>query len=211
MVTENGLYIHTEKCQDERWEAYRKSMEHAGTAYQEKTVATMFGLSRCVIFGALDRRPLVLVYDAGKSASAWYANIRDLSEKYTVYAVDLYVETSGGRLFHPMKKAGQCALWLQQVLSGLGIDRAAICGHAAGAWYAANYAATFPADVEKLILINPVKTFGRIRLPAVFRRSYRSASLRFPSKLSGGMLARLKMPVMVLSKPTETRLADLAF
>jgi len=51
-------------------------------------VKTSYGYTHINASGPGDGYPLVLLYGAGLSSTAWFANIAELSQMYRVYAVD---------------------------------------------------------------------------------------------------------------------------
>ncbi|MGL6200857.1 MAG: alpha/beta fold hydrolase [Lachnospiraceae bacterium] len=104
----------------------------------------------------------MLLHASSCSSTIWYPNVKALSQKYTVYAIDLITEASKSTLLAPIKSQEQCAKWLDETLNGLGIQEFHLCGLSIGRWNATNYSSIYPRKVKKLILLSPVQTFAKM-------------------------------------------------
>ncbi len=96
--------------------------------------------------------PLVLVHGLSGSSRWWARNIGPLARRFRVYVVDL-IGFGASRGRHPFilsEAAGLLARWMDQI----GVARASVVGHSMGGFIAAELAADFPAQVERLVLVD---------------------------------------------------------
>lgn len=110
---------------------------------------------------------MVLLHASSCGSPIWYKNILFLCKYFSVYAIDLIGESSKSILTKKMKATQDNALWLDETLAGLGLDKVFLCGLSIGGWNAANYAGFYPKKVIKLILLSPVQTLAKMH-PSFF-------------------------------------------
>jgi pimeloyl-ACP methyl ester carboxylesterase len=98
--------------------------------------------------------PVVLVHGLAGSTRWWDACLPGLTERLTVYAVDLpgFGENRRTEPFALEKAAERLAAWTDVVR----LERASIVGHSMGGYVAADLAARFPERVERLVLVDAV-------------------------------------------------------
>ena len=61
-----------------------------------------------------------------------------------------------------MKTPQDNAMWLDETLVGLELDKVFLCGLSIGGWNAANYTGFYPKKVIKLILLSPVQALAKM-------------------------------------------------
>lgn len=81
--------------------------------------------------------------------------------------VDLLGEPGLSEQTRAITTTEEQARWLDETLTGLGLDRVHLAGLSFGGWSAANYAIRSPAGVASLTLIDPVLTFAPIPFATV--------------------------------------------
>lgn len=97
--------------------------------------------------------PIILIHGLGGSAEGWVTLIPLLSQKYTVYALDLpgFGET-------PLAPEGMDlhthVLYVERFIIALGYPRVTLVGNSLGGWIATHFAARHPERVEHLYLLN---------------------------------------------------------
>ena len=159
---EKGLNFRTIKSQIEYFEAYEASLQLFSVPCNEQYISTSFGQSHVICSGDVGNPPLVLLHAASCGSTIWYKNIPFWSKYYRVYAIDMIGESSKSILRKKMKTTYDNAKWLDETLTGLGLDKFYLCGLSIGGWNVANYAGFCPEKVLKVILLSPVQTFARM-------------------------------------------------
>ncbi len=105
---------------------------------------------------------MVLLHAASCGSPIWYKNIPFWSQYFSVYAIDLIGESSKSILTKKMKTTYDNAKWLDETLTGLGLDKVFLCGLSIGGWNACNHAGFYPQKVLKVIMLSPVQTFAKM-------------------------------------------------
>lgn len=166
---EQGINFRSNESQKEYFNAYEETLKLITVPYEDAYIDTDFGKSYVIKTGNENNPPLVLLHAASCGSPIWYKNIEALSKEYSIYAVDLIGETSKSLMKKKMSGPEDNALWLNQTLSGLGLDKINLCGLSIGGWNAANFASRYPEMVNKLILISPVQTFAKMYTSYFFK------------------------------------------
>nr|WP_319949129.1 alpha/beta fold hydrolase [uncultured Shimia sp.] len=99
--------------------------------------------------------PVVLIHGVGMQSAAWAPQIAALSKTHRVIALDM--PGHGGS--SPLLQDAQLPAfvdWLHAALSALDVEHASIAGHSMGALIAAGYATTYPANPQRVALLNCV-------------------------------------------------------
>jgi pimeloyl-ACP methyl ester carboxylesterase len=92
----------------------------------------------------------------------WADHIPALADGFTIYTVDLLGQPVASVQTKPMKTAEHCALCINEVLDGLGLNRVHLAGHSYGGWTAAQTAARAPDRLASVTLIDPINTVSRL-------------------------------------------------
>ncbi|MGW5190269.1 alpha/beta fold hydrolase [Kribbella sp. NPDC004138] len=141
-----------------------------GVPVEQLELTDEFGTTHVNACGPADGPPVVLLPGHGATSPVWFTVAPRLAEQYRVYAVDLIVDagrsTNTGRT---PKTPDDLHSWLSNTFDGLGIERAALCGHSYGAWIALTYAIAHPERVERLALLDPTDCWTGLRLPYILR------------------------------------------
>lgn len=143
--------------------AYERSLALWPGAVSVYQVVTRFGLTRVNAIGDRGLPALVLLPAFGFSSTQWYANVGPLSAAFCVYAPDVPDQLGLSQLNRLLERRESYALWLEDLLDGLGLTRIRLAGHSYGGWLAAGFASRNPARVRKLALIAPAATFVTLR------------------------------------------------
>lgn len=96
--------------------------------------------------------PVVLLHGFGQSSQMWRPLMRELSKDHTVIAVDL---RGAGQSDAPAEGyvKSEMARDVHALVSGLGYSKASLVGHDIGMMVAYAYAAQFPGEVQKVVLM----------------------------------------------------------
>ena len=118
-------------------------------------VPTREGDTFVLVCGPDDVPPLLLLHGSGSNATMWMGDITAWAKHFRVHAVDMIGEPGLSAPSRPPLDSAAYALWLDDVLDHLGLDRAAITGASLGGWLALDYATRRPDRVERLALLCP--------------------------------------------------------
>ncbi|MFI5781924.1 alpha/beta fold hydrolase [Nocardia sp. NPDC051570] len=134
---------------------YREALRAWPIPFDELRVPTREGETFVVASGPMDAPPLVLLHGSSANASAWRGDIASWARDFRVYAVDLVGEPGLSAPSRPRLDSEEVALWLDDVLAGLGLTRAAMLGMSLGGWTALDYALRRPGRIDRLVLLCP--------------------------------------------------------
>jgi pimeloyl-ACP methyl ester carboxylesterase len=116
---------------------------------------TRQGETFVLMCGAEDAPPLLLFHGSGTNTAMWMGDVAMWAKHFRVYAVDMIGEPGHSAPSRPPLDSEAYALWLDDVIEGLGIERAAVVGASLGGWLAVDYATRRPHRVERLALLCP--------------------------------------------------------
>ena len=134
---------------------YRTVLDRWPVPHEERRIATREGEAFVVVCGPAGAAPLVLLHGSSANAAMWMAEARAWSEHFRLHVVDLVGEPGFSAPSRPSLKSGGFSLWLDEAMSGLGLERAALVGASLGGWLAVDYAIRRPQRVAGLVLICP--------------------------------------------------------
>jgi pimeloyl-ACP methyl ester carboxylesterase len=134
---------------------YRKVLDGWPVPAFELRLPTRQGETLVLAFGREDGPPVILLHGAQANASAWILDAMPWAARFRLYAIDMIGEAGFSAPSRPPLASEAHALWLDDVMSGLGLSRAAVVGVSLGGWLALDYASRRPDFVERLALICP--------------------------------------------------------
>lgn len=109
---------------------------------------------------------VLLLHGAGGSLHTWDRWIESLRHDFQVVRLDLPGHGLTGPMAHGDYRIGSYVEFVDEFVTGLGLDRVSVVGQGFGGQIAWNYALRFPARVDKLVLLS---TSGYPRLGAEAR------------------------------------------
>jgi pimeloyl-ACP methyl ester carboxylesterase len=134
---------------------YRALLAEWPVPNEQRRIATRHGETFVVVSGPEHAPPLVLLHGAQANVLAYIGEARAWSQHFRVYAIDMIGEAGLSAEVRPPLDSDAHALWLDDVLDGLGVTRAAFVGTSLGGWLALDYTKRRPQRVEKLALLCP--------------------------------------------------------
>lgn len=144
---------------------YQNSVDRWPVPVASVQVPTGHGTTHVLISGAEAAPAVLLIPGGGATATVWGGVAAGLAAGHRVIAFDPVgqpgLSVPGGR---PLRTPDDMACWLEQMLDGLGVTRAALVGHSYGAWMALRYALHAPHRVSRLVLLDPTDTFMPLSL-----------------------------------------------
>lgn len=125
-------------------------------------VDTCLGRTRVHGAGRPDADPVLLIGGGGAPSPVWADVAAGLAPDHRVLALDVPGDAGlSAAPTHRPRGTGEVAGWLEDVLSGLGLDRVVVVGHSYGAWLALVHALAHPARLRHLVLVDPTDCFTR--------------------------------------------------
>lgn len=159
--------------------------------------------------------PLVLVHGLSGSGRWWRHNVPALAQQFQVHTVDLigFGDSRGSQRFVLAQAAALLARWMEQ----LELGPVGLIGHSMGGCIAADLAASFPAQVDRLVLVDAAALpLGRnyVRHAGGLVGALRYATLNFwPVLLAdayrAGPLTLLAAAHQLLGTDISARLSDI--
>lgn len=182
----------TEEVGERLRDRYRQELRRWPIPAEQRYVPTDQGQTFMLVSGPEQAPPLVLLHGSGANATTWRTDVASWSQHFRVHAVDLMGEPglSAPTRLDLATEAG--ALWLDQVLTGLGLAKVALVGMSLGGWTALDYAIRRPERVERMALVCPGGVGPQRRWPILgalalmpWGRPGRRASTRYMTGLNG--------------------------
>ncbi|MFI6769308.1 alpha/beta fold hydrolase [Streptomyces sp. NPDC050355] len=134
---------------------YQEGLRTWPVPAEQVRVPTREGETFVVVSGPKDAPPLLLLHGSGANAMMWRDDIASWARHFRTYAVDLIGEPGLSAPSRPPLSSDACALWLDDVLAGLGITSASVVASSLGGWVALDYASRRPERVTRLALLCP--------------------------------------------------------
>lgn len=136
-------------------ERYREVLRDWPVPAEQRTIPTREGDTFVLVSGPEAAPPVVLLHGSGANSGTWRGDIPSWARHLRVYAVDLVGEPGGSAPSRPKLGTEAIALWLDDVLAGLGLSETAVVGMSLGGWHALDYAIRRPERVTALALLCP--------------------------------------------------------
>lgn len=143
--------------------AYDKALSLWKTPFSEKDITTKYGKAHVIMCGPENAEPLVLLHGMNASSTMWYPNIKTLSEKYRVFAIDFLLEPGKSLCERDISETSQIVKWYYEIFDQLKLKKFSLLGASRGGWLATNIALHDKSRVNKMILLSPAQTFIWIR------------------------------------------------
>jgi pimeloyl-ACP methyl ester carboxylesterase len=134
---------------------YRELLERWPAGTRQLLVPTREGETFVVNCGPADAPPVVMLQGSGANAAMWLPDIATYAQRLHLYAVDVIGEPGASAPSRPPLGSAAYAGWLDDVLDGLNLDRAALVGVSLGGALALDYAVRRPQRVAQLVLLAP--------------------------------------------------------
>ena len=153
-----------ERLVRERYDAF---LNHWPVQHQLLRIPTSQGETFVIASGSEGAPPLLLLHGGGSNSAIWMGEVRAFAAHFRVYAVDMIGEPGFSAPSRPPLASAAHALWLDEVLRHLSVDRVSIVGTSLGGWLALDYATRRPHRVQRLAVLCPGGV-GRQKLGIVF-------------------------------------------
>jgi len=122
---------------------------------EQLRLPTAQGETFVIASGPRDAPAVLLLHGALANSSSWMGDVGALARHFRVFAVDMIGEPGFSAPSRPPLASDAYAGWLDEVMAGLGLQRAALVGISLGGWLALDYATRRPERVSALALLCP--------------------------------------------------------
>ncbi|MGP3923471.1 alpha/beta fold hydrolase [Streptomyces sp. 8N616] len=143
--------------------AYDRAMEYWPGPRRQRDIPTRVGTTRVYGYGESDGIPLVLLHGQNATPAVWASSVAAFARDHPVLAIDRVGEPGYSTQTAPIRTADEMADWLEEVLEGLGVDRAHLVGLSYGGWVALNQATRSPGRLASVTLAEPVRALAPLR------------------------------------------------
>lgn len=144
-----------EEGRAELLELYDEALTRLAAKHESLSVRTTFGETHVLVVGP-ESAPPVLFLPGGNflnpSCLAW---VLPLSERRRVYAPDIIGQPGKSAETRPSSKSDGHAMWIEDLLGGLGIERVPFIGVSYGAGITLRVAGRTPELVSRAVLVSP--------------------------------------------------------
>lgn len=147
---------------------YGSLLQRATVPLEEIRLATRCGETFVIASGEKGLPPLILLHGSSSNAAMWLADLAAYAQHFRVYAIDVPGEPGRSAEFRPNLKTAAYVDWMEDVLEGLAIEKAAFVGISLGGWLALKFAAIHSDRVDRLALLCPAG-IGPQKIAAVFQ------------------------------------------
>ncbi|MFZ4816104.1 MAG: alpha/beta fold hydrolase [Phototrophicaceae bacterium] len=148
--------------QFDSWDGYRAVqlhyshlLRHYPVRYVTTHVPTRYGDTHLTISGAHNAPPLIVLHGLGLHSLIWWPNVAALSRHFQVILVDVIGDAGRSAPTRPSMLDASYALWLQDVLDELALERVQVAAQSLGGWVALLTALHLPQRIGGLFLIAP--------------------------------------------------------
>ncbi len=132
---------------------YDDLLSRLETKYREVKVSTDFGETYVLEAGVGNHEVVVLLHGSCSNSAMWFGDMPRLALNYHVFSIDILGEAGSSEEVRLDLDGDEYALWLEQVLTRLGVSRMNIIGNSFGGWIAINFASKYNDMVDRLVLI----------------------------------------------------------
>jgi pimeloyl-ACP methyl ester carboxylesterase len=136
-------------------ERYRQLLDRSPLQGERLLLLTRHGDTFVLAAGPVDAPPLIVLPGSGGNTAMWLPQLEVWSKRYRVFAVDVIGEPGFSAPARPPLTSDAHALWLDDVLQGLHLERTSMVGVSLGGFLALDYATRRPHRVSRLALFAP--------------------------------------------------------
>lgn len=143
--------------------AYDRALLLWGVPVEEKDIDTKYGKAHVIVCGPTQGEPLVMLHGMNASSTMWYPNVKTLSQRFRIYAIDFLLEPGKSLCENEVSEVSQIMDWYEEVFEKLSLKKFNLIGASRGGWLATNIALRNREKINKMILLSPAQTFVWIK------------------------------------------------
>lgn len=178
------MKIYKNKKAEERIiSTYNALLEEWNVPVTQVDVQTRYGITHVNICGSNEGKPLVLFHGVGDdSALMWIYNASSLAKQFRVYAIDTIGGPGKSIPNANYNKSYDDAIWIDDVLDGLGLNTVNIAGVSHGGYLAQYYCLMRPDKVKKAVCMASSVAAGKGGSPLITMIKIFFPEALFPTK-----------------------------
>lgn len=134
---------------------YRQFLKYWPVANEQLRIPTREGETFVIASGPKAASPVILLHGTAINSMMWMGDIAAWSQDFRVYAVDIIGDAGLSAPSRPDYASDAHAQWLDDVLHGLGIEKASLVGISLGGWIGLDYATRRPERATSVVAIAP--------------------------------------------------------
>ncbi|WP_264523186.1 alpha/beta fold hydrolase [Flavobacterium sp. N502536] len=153
-------YVFKTKSEKQTYiDSYNQTLKLWGIPYTEENIQTAYGTAHVIVTGLKNGKDLVLLHGMDASSSMWYPNIKALSKKHRIYAIDFIIEPGKSTLTSKSLSSDEIALLYNEIFNHYKLKNFDIIGASRGGWIATLLATQNNNSIDKIVLLSPAQTF----------------------------------------------------
>jgi pimeloyl-ACP methyl ester carboxylesterase len=131
------------------------------------TLETTFGETFIIESGREDAPAILLLHGSGSNSAMWIADVKELSETFHVFAIDIIGECGKSSENRPAFKNDNYSNWIFEIIEKLALYRVTIIGCSLGGWIAIDFSIKHPERIEKIVLMSTAG-ITQVKLKTIF-------------------------------------------
>lgn len=134
---------------------YDSLLEKWPIPFEKIRLKTRHGDTFVIACGDKSLPPLIMLHGSSSNSAIWIADITDYTKYYRVYCVDMPGEPGKSTDIRPDLTTSAYSDWMDDVLTGLEVNKASFVGISLGGWLVLKYAIAYPEKIDKMALLCP--------------------------------------------------------
>lgn len=153
-------YVFKTKSEKQAYiDSYNQTLKLWDIPYTEENIQTTYGTAHVIVTGSKNGKDLVLLHGMDASSSMWYPNIKALSKKHRIYAIDFIIEPGKSTLTSKSLSSEEIVLLYNEIFNHYKLKKFDIIGASRGGWIATLLATQNNNSIDKIVLLSPAQTF----------------------------------------------------
>ncbi|WP_291286136.1 alpha/beta hydrolase [Flavobacterium sp.] len=153
-------YVFKTKSEKQAYiDSYNQTLKLWDIPYTEENIQTTYGTAHVIVTGLKNGKDLVLLHGMDASSSMWYPNIKALSKKHRIYAIDFIIEPGKSTLTSKSLSSDEIVLLYNEIFNHYKLKKFDIVGASRGGWIATLLATQNNNSIDKIVLLSPAQTF----------------------------------------------------
>ncbi|WP_173967039.1 alpha/beta fold hydrolase [Flavobacterium collinsii] len=153
-------YVFKTKSENQAYiDSYNQALKLWDIPYTEENIKTTYGTAHVIVAGPKNGKDLVLLHGMDASSTMWYPNIKALSKKHRIYAIDFIMEPGKSTLTSKSLSSEEIIILYNEIFDHYKLKKFDLIGASRGGWIATLLAAQKGNSIDKIVLLSPAQTF----------------------------------------------------